>query len=120
MDQIIVWREVNPQPNDARLNQTHAVTQFNTENKLRSIKIPTLKIHGDSDLVVPPRNAELLHERITGTKLVMIEHGQHWSFIQYYKQFNKVLNLLDKFSHLTHNKICLFSEVFGDINEKFC
>ena len=100
MDQIIVWREVNPQPNSARLNQAHAVTNFNTEDKLRSIKIPTLIIHGDSDLVVPPRNAELLHQKIASSELIMIEHGQHWSFIQYYEQFNKiVLDFLNKNSN---------------------
>ena len=98
IDQINIWKEQNPQPLKAWLNQAHAVTVFNAENKVSSITAPTLIIHGDSDLVVPPKNAELLHEKITNSQLVMIEKGQHWSFIQYYEQFNEiVLKFLEKF-----------------------
>ena len=97
LDQIVVWREQNPQPNNARLNQAHASTIFNVEEKISSITAPTLIIHGDSDLVVPTKNAELLHEKITNSQLVLLKGGQHWSFIQFYKQFNKiVLHFLDK------------------------
>ena len=96
LEQIILWREENPQPNNARLNQAHASSTFNVEDKISSIQVPTLIIHGDSDIVVPTRNAELIHEKISNSKLVLIKGGQHWSFIQYYEQFNRaVLDFLD-------------------------
>ena len=99
LEQIIVWREQNPQPNNARLNQAHASTTFNVENKISSIHVPTLIIHGDSDIVVPTRNAELLHEKIPNSKLVLIKGGQHYSFIQYYEQFNQaVIDFLQEHS----------------------
>lgn len=101
IDQISKWIEQNPQPLQARLNQAHASTTFNVEEMVNSIQVPTLIIHGDSDLMVPPKNAQLLHERIPNSKLVLIENGHHWSFIQYYEQFNRtVLEFLEKFSNL--------------------
>ena len=99
-DQIRIWIYQNPQPISANLNQSHARTGFNVEEKLSSISQPTLIIQGDSDLVVPPKNAELLHEKIPNSKLVMIEKGQHWSFITHYQQFNQiVMEFLEKFSN---------------------
>lgn len=96
-DQIVIWREQNPQPNKARLNQAHASTTFDVEEKISSLSCPALIIQGDSDLVVPPKNAELLHEKIANSQLVMIEGGQHWSFIERYEEFNKiVLAFLEK------------------------
>lgn len=99
LEQITKWREENPQPNEARLNQANAANIFNVEDKIGSIQIPTLIIHGDSDVVVPTRNAELLHKKIPNSKLVLIKDGQHWSFIQYYEQFNKaVIDFLQNLS----------------------
>ena len=98
-DQIVFWREQNPQPASAKLNQAHASSTFNVEDKVDSISVPTLIIHGDSDLVVPPKNASMLHEKIANSKLVLIEQGHHWSFIERYREFNKaVLEFLDKYS----------------------
>ena len=96
-DQIKNWLFQYPQPISANLNQAHARTVFNVEEKLKTIDQPTLIIQGDSDLVVPPKNAELLHEKILNSKLVMIEKGQHWSFITHYEQFNQiVMEFLEK------------------------
>ena len=99
LEQITKWREQNPQPNNTRLHQASAANNFNVEDKINSINIPTLILHGDSDVVVPTRNAELLHEKIPNSKLVLIKDGQHWSFIQYYEQFNQaVLDFLQEYS----------------------
>ena len=98
-NQISIWINQNPRPIHAIVNQSHAVNNFNVEDKVSSITVPTLIIQGDSDLLIPPKNAELLHEKINNSTLVMIEKGYHWSFIQYYEKFNKlVLEFLDKHS----------------------
>ena len=97
VDQIRNWREQNPQPITAQLNQAHASTVFNVEDRVSSIKVPTLIIHGDADLIVPPKNAQMINEKILNSELVMIQGGPHWSFIQYFEQFNKaIIDFLDK------------------------
>ena len=90
-DQIEIWKDQNPQPNYAKLQQGYATSNFNAEERIGTVKAPTLIIQGDSDLVVPPKNAELLHEKIANSKLVMIKNGPHWSFITEYQQFNNIV-----------------------------
>lgn len=100
MDEIRVWREQNPQPIYASVNQAHASSVFNVEDKVGSIKVPTLIIHGSSDRVVPPKNAQLLHDKIQKSKLVFIDNGQHWSFIEQFNEFNQnVLDFLEENSN---------------------
>ena len=98
-DQLTIWMGKYPQPIKAWLNQAHARSTFIVEDKLNSINVQTLIIQGDSDLVVPPKNGSLLHQKIRNSKLVMIEQGHHWSFIQHYEKFNHaVLEFLEQFS----------------------
>ncbi len=48
------------------------------ENKLRSIKVPTLILFGAHDKVVPPANAELLAAKIPDSKVVILPNAGHW------------------------------------------
>lgn len=93
--QIQEWREQIPQPLLARGHQASAAISFNAEEEVKRIRVPTLILHGDNDLVVPPKNAELLARNIQSSTLVLIKGGPHLSFIEYYEKFNEqVLNFI--------------------------
>ena len=46
-------------------------------DRLPQTKVPTLIVHGETDQLVPPQNACILHERIAGSRLVMLAHASH-------------------------------------------
>ena len=95
--QIQRWREQIPQPLKARGNQAAAATSFDAEDEVKGIKVPTLIMHGDSDLVVPPGNAELLAKNIPSSKLILFKGGPHLSFIEHYESFNEqVMKFIDE------------------------
>jgi len=97
LEQIQEWVEQYPQPLYARGNQAAASMVFDVEEEVKKISAPTLILQGDSDLIVPPENAELLAERIPESKLVYIKGGPHLSFIECYDLFNsEVLSFLDE------------------------
>jgi pimeloyl-ACP methyl ester carboxylesterase len=48
--------------------------------RLGQIAAPTVVIHGESDRLIPPGNANLIAERIPGAKLVMIPRASHLFF----------------------------------------
>ena len=97
MEQIDEWAEWHPAPVYAQVHQSLAVGAFNAESELKQISAPTLIIHGDSDLAVPPKNAELLADSISTSKLILIEGGSHFSIIECYDKFNNaVMNFIDE------------------------
>ena len=57
--------------------QLLGIVAWEAYSRLSRIQAPTLVIHGESDRMVPPGNAELLAARIPGAKLVMIPHASH-------------------------------------------
>ncbi|MEH2410672.1 alpha/beta fold hydrolase [Nostoc sp.] len=44
---------------------------------LQGIKAPTLIITGDSDIVIPPVNSNILNNKISGSELKIIKEGGH-------------------------------------------
>jgi len=57
--------------------QLQGILAWEAYSRLDQIVAPTLVIHGESDLLVPPGNANLIAERIPGAKLVMIPRASH-------------------------------------------
>src|SRR4051812_5749884 len=53
----------------AYLHQAAAVATHDTRDRLARIPAPTLVVHGEQDLVVPPANARQLARRIPGARL---------------------------------------------------
>jgi pimeloyl-ACP methyl ester carboxylesterase len=90
-EQIIRWREELPQSPAAAMAQAMAAQTFNTEHRLKHITASTLVITGTEDRVVPPRNSEMLAERIPGAKLVTIPGAGHLGFIEQAEAFNEVV-----------------------------
>jgi len=59
------------------LAQLQGIIMWEAFSRLEQIKAPTLVIHGESDQLVPPANAQLIAGRIPKAKLIMIPHASH-------------------------------------------
>jgi pimeloyl-ACP methyl ester carboxylesterase len=53
------------------------------EDVLRDIRLPTLVISGDKDILTPPSTAEKIHRTIPGSRLVIIEGGTHYTPVEF-------------------------------------
>jgi proline iminopeptidase len=54
--------------------------EFDLHEDLQAIRCPTLIIHGDAD-PMPVEYAEMIHESIGGSKLVIAKGAGHWLFV---------------------------------------
>ncbi len=70
----------NPTPIDTLNRQAAAIQSFDTYDRLPQIRAPTLIVHGDQDILIPVQNAYILHERIPGSQLHIIEGAGHVYF----------------------------------------
>ena len=61
----------------AYLHQVAAAASHNTVGRLGSIRVPTLVVHGEDDLVMPPRNGEILAKGIPGAELKLWPEAGH-------------------------------------------
>ena len=57
-----------------------AIQAMDTYDRLPQITSPTLVIHGDRDILVPVENAEILHERIPGSRVRIVRGTGHCFF----------------------------------------
>jgi 3-oxoadipate enol-lactonase len=57
--------------------QWEAMQGFDSFDRLPSLRVPTLVLHGTEDLAVSPDNANILAERIPGAELVLFEGAGH-------------------------------------------
>lgn len=76
-------------PITAPIDDAHLIRQAETLrawpgvcSRLSAITAPTLLMTGTEDIVIPPRNAWLIGERITGASLIQIRGGGHGFFYQ--------------------------------------
>lgn len=91
IEHIDEWAEKLPTPLFAQVHQSLAVGAFNAEEKVKNITASTLIIHGDSDRAVPTKNGELLAKIIPISRLSLIKGGSHFSIIEKYQEFNKIV-----------------------------
>jgi pimeloyl-ACP methyl ester carboxylesterase len=59
------------------LGQLQAVLGYATYDRLDAIRVPTLVIHGEDDLLVPASNGRDLSARIHGARLVLVPSASH-------------------------------------------
>jgi 3-oxoadipate enol-lactonase len=62
---------------EAILGQVAAVMGHRATDRLHQIRVPTLVITGDADLLVPPHSSDVIAEHIAGAKLVKVPGGSH-------------------------------------------
>ncbi|MHB8574789.1 MAG: alpha/beta fold hydrolase [Dehalococcoidia bacterium] len=77
LDAIMERSLAHPTPLYARNRQMMAIREWNSHDRLDQITAPTLIIAGDQDVLVPPGNANILHERIKGSRLHIIPGAAH-------------------------------------------
>jgi len=58
---------------------------------LREIRVPTLVVCGEEDVITPPADAEALHAGIAGSALELIPKAGHLSNLEAPDAFNRVL-----------------------------
>jgi 3-oxoadipate enol-lactonase len=61
----------------AYVHQTAAAASHGTMRRLHRISAPTLVVHGDSDVVMPPRNAKMIADAIPGAELKLWPGAGH-------------------------------------------
>ena len=91
VERILVHRERTAQPFDAWAAQAAAGAGFNASERLGELAAPTLVQHGDGDVVVDPRNSELLLDLIPDAQLSLYAGGGHLFFWQEPERFVREL-----------------------------
>jgi pimeloyl-ACP methyl ester carboxylesterase len=71
--------------------QIQAVITHDTYERLPQISAPTLILTGDDDQVIPTPSSDVLHERIPGSRLEVIEGTGHLFFIERPEETLRVL-----------------------------
>ena len=82
---------------EAILAQVQATMLHRCTDRLEQIKAPTLVITGGADLMISPRNSEIIARKIPGAKLVVIPGASHAFNFETPEVFNRhVLEFLDQ------------------------
>jgi pimeloyl-ACP methyl ester carboxylesterase len=82
VDRIVDWRLETDAPAHAREAQGAAFQTFDVAERLRSLELPTLLLHGTADRVIPVDNARRLHDRLPNSELELVDGGPHLFFIE--------------------------------------
>lgn len=75
-EDLVIRRKVYPSA-EGYLAQVQAINSWSCVDRLGEIAVRTLVIHGETDQLIPPENAEMLASRIAGAELVMLPHASH-------------------------------------------
>jgi 3-oxoadipate enol-lactonase len=70
-------RSGSPQAPESARRQWEAMQGFDALDRLPSLRIPTLVLHGSEDRTIHPDNARILAERIPGARLVLLDGAGH-------------------------------------------
>ena len=68
-----------------------AIAAMDQRETIRAIGRPTLVVVGEDDPGTPPAAAELIHDRIAGSKLVVLEESAHFCNVEQADAFNAAL-----------------------------
>ena len=91
VERILAHRLETDQPLSAWLSQAAAGMTFDAWDRLPNLKIPTLVVHGTADVVVDPKNADLLAARIPGAQLELFPGCGHLLFWEEPERFVEVV-----------------------------
>jgi len=59
------------------MGQLQGIMVWEAYSRLSQIAAPTLVVHGETDQLIPPANANLIAQQIPGAKLAMIPKASH-------------------------------------------
>lgn len=72
----------NPIPDFSYQRQLNAIMRFSAGTRLKNVNKPTLIIQGKKDLLVQPKNAEILAKLIPGSRVAFFDNSGHQIFSQ--------------------------------------
>jgi len=72
-----VVRLIADQDRELMVSAWRAAMAFDSRRRLAEIKIPTLIVAASKDKAVPLHHAKMLHDGITGSRLVVVEDADH-------------------------------------------
>lgn len=76
---------------DGYIHCSEALRRLNYRDRLQGIRLPTLIMVGEEDPGTPVASAQVIHERIRESKLVIIPSARHLSNVEQPKVFNEAL-----------------------------
>lgn len=91
MKEIMQPRAAGDVSEDMYRVQLQAAVKFNSEDRLASIRSPTLIVSGDADTIVPVQNSYNLARQIPNAELRLVAGGGHTFFIEQADEFNQVI-----------------------------
>ena len=91
VERILAHRLATAQPAEAWAAQAAAGAAFDAYERLGSVAAPTLVLHGDGDVVVDPRNGELLARLLPHASLEVFPGTGHLFFWQQPERFVRVV-----------------------------
>jgi pimeloyl-ACP methyl ester carboxylesterase len=78
--------------NDGFFAQLQAIREWSGAlSRLRDVRVPTLVIHGETDRLVPPQNAQILVDAIPNAQLVMLPGASHIFFTDQFERSRDAL-----------------------------
>ncbi len=80
LKQMIETNLAQPTPIQTLMKRVAAAQAFDSFDRLGQIKAPTLVIHGDIDLLIPPANGDVLAAAITGAEKLTLSGAAHMFF----------------------------------------
>lgn len=72
----IIWSS------SAAARNEQLLPRYNVASRLKEIEVPTLIVVGRDDFVCPPSQADLLHQRIAGSELIVLEQSGHFPYVE--------------------------------------
>ncbi len=89
----IIRKQFLATPVEGYIGCSEAIRKLNYVNRLSAIDLPTLILVGEEDPGTPVSAAQVIHERIKRSRLVIIPSARHLSNVEQPESFN--LALLD-------------------------
>ena len=87
----LVLEEAREQKPSVVLDDFRACDAFDVRERLSEIRVPTLVLSGEEDLLTPPKYSDYLVQHIPGAKLVRFEKAGHLLPVEKPEEFNAAI-----------------------------
>lgn len=90
-----VMSELRENPRKQYFEVVRSLWNWKAGTRLKDIRVPTLIMVGEEDVMTPPRFSQLLHEEISNSTLVVFESASHYLALERSEDVNaEILNFL--------------------------
>jgi pimeloyl-ACP methyl ester carboxylesterase len=84
-------RMMEQTPASVTLKDFLACDRFHRQEEVQEIKIPTLILAGDQDVMTPPSYSQFLHEQISSSRLTIIPGAGHMVMLEKPREVNQAI-----------------------------